>query len=174
MGLDMYLEAKRFLWSEERKNIKIENIEIPKDCEIQEIKIEVGYWRKANQIHNWFVNNVQDGKDDCEDYYVSKDKLEKLLSVCKEVLSQSKLVKGTVRNGESYTPETGWKVNYEDGQIIVDSSIAEELLPTTSGCFFGNTGYNEWYLDDIKDTIEIIEKALKLPKGWELYYNSSW
>ena len=26
---------------------------------------QVGYWRKANQIHNWFVENVQDGEDDC-------------------------------------------------------------------------------------------------------------
>ena len=26
---------------------------------------EVAYWRKANQIHHWFVENVQDGEDDC-------------------------------------------------------------------------------------------------------------
>lgn len=26
---------------------------------------EVAYWRKANQIHRWFVQNVQDGADDC-------------------------------------------------------------------------------------------------------------
>ena len=26
---------------------------------------EVGYWRKANAIHGWFVRNVQNGKDDC-------------------------------------------------------------------------------------------------------------
>ena len=26
----------------------------------------VGYWRKQNAIHNWFVENVQDGIDDCD------------------------------------------------------------------------------------------------------------
>ena len=31
------------------------------------------YWRKANQIHNWMVNNVQDGNDDCGLYEVSID-----------------------------------------------------------------------------------------------------
>jgi len=25
---------------------------------------EVGYWRKANAIHGWFVDHVQDGEDD--------------------------------------------------------------------------------------------------------------
>ena len=29
------------------------------------------YWRKANQIHNWMVNNVQSGNDDCGLYEVS-------------------------------------------------------------------------------------------------------
>ena len=36
---------------------------------------EVGYWRKANAIHNWFVNNIQNGKDDCRRYEVSKENL---------------------------------------------------------------------------------------------------
>lgn len=27
---------------------------------------EVAYWRKANQIHSWFVRHVQDGEDNCE------------------------------------------------------------------------------------------------------------
>ena len=47
---------------------------------------ELVYWRKANAIHNWFVVNVQNYKDDCEIYPVSKEKLEELLHACKEVL----------------------------------------------------------------------------------------
>ena len=38
----------------------------------------VGYWRKANQIHDWFVRNVQSGEDNCRDYHVSREKLEEL------------------------------------------------------------------------------------------------
>ena len=37
------------------------------------------YWRKSNQIHQWFVQNVQGGTDNCAEYSVSLDQL-KLLS----------------------------------------------------------------------------------------------
>jgi hypothetical protein len=40
------------------------------------------YWRKANQIHNWMVQNVQKGKDDCGLYEVS---IKKILELHKEV-----------------------------------------------------------------------------------------
>ena len=49
-------------------------------------KTEVAYWRKANQIHNWFVENVQNGNDDGGTYEVSGKKLKKLVDLCKEVL----------------------------------------------------------------------------------------
>ena len=39
----------------------------------------MGYWRKANAVHNWFVDNVQDGNDGCKHYWVSKEDLQKLL-----------------------------------------------------------------------------------------------
>ena len=28
---------------------------------------QIASWRKANAIHKWFVDNVQDGVDDCGD-----------------------------------------------------------------------------------------------------------
>ena len=46
---------------------------------------EIGYWRKANQIHRWFVDNVQDGRDECKIHELGKEKLEELLSLCREV-----------------------------------------------------------------------------------------
>lgn len=47
---------------------------------------EVAYWRKANQIHAWFVKNVQNGVDDCGEYEVTMEQLESLLDVCNEVI----------------------------------------------------------------------------------------
>lgn len=41
------------------------------------------YWRKANQIHNWMVNNVQGGNDDCGLYEVSIDHI---LELHKEIV----------------------------------------------------------------------------------------
>lgn len=66
MGLDMYLVK------EKEDGLDFEH--------------ELAYWRKANQIHAWFVRNVQNGVDDCEAYVVSKEKLMALLEDCKAVL----------------------------------------------------------------------------------------
>ena len=89
MGLDMYLYArKNFLdkdwYGDEEREIhrKIRDI-IPDIFDSGNlgtivVGFEVCYWRKANQIHNWFVENVQDGDDDCRDYYVSEEDLEEL------------------------------------------------------------------------------------------------
>lgn len=52
-----------------------------------EVSVTCAYWRKANQIHKWFVDNVQNGEDDCDLYYVSQDKLKQLLNTCKEALA---------------------------------------------------------------------------------------
>ena len=135
----------------------------------------VGYWRKANQIHAWFVDNVQDGIDDCREYEISKENLEKLLETCKTVKDNSKLVKGKIANGESYK-NGKWKTNWEDGEYIEDPSIAMELLPTASGFFFGGTGYDQWYMQDIDYTIKTLTKVLKETDfdNEIILYSASW
>lgn len=50
------------------------------------IATEVGYWRKANQVHKWFVENVQGGVDDCNAYEVTKENLIELFKTCQTVL----------------------------------------------------------------------------------------
>jgi hypothetical protein len=64
MGLDMYLSR--------RENGSTE---------------EVAYWRKANQIHAWFVTNVQNGVDECEPAPVSKEQIAGLLATVREVMA---------------------------------------------------------------------------------------
>ena len=141
------------------------------------IMTEVGYWRKANQIHKWFVENVQDGIDDC-DYHreVTEDDLEELLSICQTVLESCELVPSQIENGYSFD-ENGNKVyNYVDGLAVQDSSVAEKLLPTEGGFFFGGTSYDEWYVDDIKNTIKIITNVLESTDFEKemIYYRASW
>ena len=136
---------------------------------------QVGYWRKANHIHKWFVDNVQNGIDDCDTYKVTKEQLEELLDICKEVVDNSKLVKGKIVNGQTLKNDK-WETNYEDGEYIEDTSVAEELLPTTSGFFFGGTNYDKWYLEDVKYTIQTIEDVLKTVDFEQeiVMYCSSW
>lgn len=51
-----------------------------------EKSVEVMYWRKANWIHKWFVDNVQNGIDDCSQYRLTADDIKKFLDVCRQVL----------------------------------------------------------------------------------------
>ena len=135
----------------------------------------VADWRKANHIHKWFVDNVQDGVDDCGMYEVTKEQLEELLDICNKVINGTKLVKGKVANGQTF--ENGkWVDDYEDGEYIEDSSLAEELLPTTSGFFFGGTQYDQWYIEDVKYTITVLEKVLNTTDFEHeiVMYSSSW
>jgi hypothetical protein len=94
MGLDMYLHRKTYVknWDhapEEKHEITVKLngeqhpfIDVSKIVYIEE---EVGYWRKANSIHRWFVENCQQGVDDCKGYYVDPTKLVELLELCKKI-----------------------------------------------------------------------------------------
>jgi hypothetical protein len=120
---------------------------------------QVAYWRKANHIHNWFVENVQNGTDDCGCYEVTKEQLEQLLEICIVVRDNSKMIHDS--EGETY---------------IKDTSTAERLLPTQSGFFFGSTDYDKWYLEDIRYTIKELRKILKTTDFEHeiVFYTSSW
>lgn len=55
--------------------------------------------------------------------------------------------------------------------ILADHSKAHELLPTQDGFFFGSTEYDEWYFQDLENTV----KALKeLDDNADYEYQSSW
>ena len=113
--------------------------------------------------------------DDCEIYEVSKEQLEELLTLCKIVLENSKLIDAQVKNGQTYV-DGEWVDNYEDGQVIENNVIARKLLPTASGFFFGSTEYDQWYLEDIKHTIAVLEDCLR-DTDFEhevVMYSSSW
>ena len=86
MGLDMYLEARRRIpYHDSRRHTLGSEFGVQKNWEATSVTFEVGYWRKANHIHKWFVKNIQGGKDDCADYYVNKVDLESLRDLCLKV-----------------------------------------------------------------------------------------
>lgn len=123
MGLDMYLEKRK-------KNVQ--------DAEYE----EVAYWRKANQIREWFAEHV--GVANCEYSKVDKNMLIQLKSDCMKVLN--------------------------------DHSKAENILPTSSGFFFGSTEYDEYYFEDLKNTIDMLNKIIQ-ETDWsteEVFYYEWW
>lgn len=180
----MYLEAKIYVknWEHTTPENRTK-ITIKKDGKdfpnlnpdlISNLIIEIGYWRKANAIHKWFVENVQDGNDDCKDAYVSEEKLQELSKTIDKVLKASKLIKGKIQNGTTYKDGKLIPI-MEDGKYIKDSTIAQKLLPTKEGFFFGSTDYNEFYINDLKKTKIILKDAIKYIKnGASIYYSSNW
>ena len=106
-----------------------------------QIDFPMGYWRKSNQIHNWFVETIGNGIDECQKMFVGRKNLEELKDLCLQVLR--------------------------------DKSLAEELLPTGAGFFFGSTNYDEWYFKDLEHTLEVIDRCLKSKFDYFEYY-ASW
>ncbi len=100
MGLDQYLSAKKWtsdtdFLGAERKVLHAKLKEAIGDATTHQsgniksisVEMEVCYWRKVNAVHQWFVDNCQGGNDNCQQSYVSREKLEQLLGGCKEVLA---------------------------------------------------------------------------------------
>jgi len=71
-----------------KKNKKSTHIQTKRISEVVE---DIGYWRKANAIHKWFVDNVQNGLDDCKEYYVERDALRVLLGKVQQVLREPEI-----------------------------------------------------------------------------------
>jgi hypothetical protein len=152
MGLDMFLMAKRGLSSvsEPAKEEIAKAVEMPYSYrwEVGQVVCEAGYWRKVNAIHNWFVENVQKGEDECREHRVSREQLLDLLNAVDAVL----------------------ETEDEDARI----HKALELLPPASGFFFGSTDIGKYYFKDLEETRKILLRAVNAPECWDFYYQSSW
>ena len=156
MGLDMYLTKKIYIGAHyDHRNVEA-SVEIkvngnvininPK--KISYILEEAAYWRKANHIHLWFVDNVQDGEDDCRNYDVTVTQLKELVVLCEQVLAKK------------------------------DNAFSEANLPTQAGFFFGDTEYSEYYYEDVADTIKMLNEAMEgideNDYNISFEYHSSW
>ena len=159
MGLDMYLEARRFVSGykhtvEQEREIfddivKAINMDGVHDERFATVSVNVAYWRKANHIHNWFVQNVQNGEDDCKSYHVSREQLLELEQLCRDVC-------------EAGTAE-----------------VASAKLPIATGFFFGSAEYDEYYFEQTDWTAKRLAEVLTLlpeggMRGTDFYYQSSW
>jgi hypothetical protein len=154
MGLDMYLKGKRYL-SEYREQDKPMRDAVNRAVfgdglrdagapVVDEIVAEAAYWRKANAIHAWFVDNCQDGTDDCGEYYVSREQLQELANLCDHVLENPK------KASELLAPRGGFFF----GTLECDEFYMEDVKFTSQR---------------IKELLASPEW-----KDWDFYYHSSW
>ena len=105
MGLDMYLYL--------RKREHCSQYEKPELCgypaelkefeeEIKErsfvsidktIDYQIGYWRKDNAIHNYFVEVCGGGVDECQEIYVDIKSAKELIKRCEKILEDHSFAK---------------------------------------------------------------------------------
>lgn len=159
MGLDMYLIKRK-------KTNKAEDL--------WDFKDELIYWRKANMVHKYFCDNCVELESQVI-YKVSKINLQDLLDKCNQIMKVVRLEEGKIKNGQQLT-EKGWEDILEDGKYIVNEDEIADILPTTSGFFFGSTEYDEYYLKDIEHTKEELEKIIDNIDfdNEDVYYLASW
>ncbi|MGE4300832.1 MAG: hypothetical protein AB7F40_04425 [Victivallaceae bacterium] len=138
MGLDMYLFRHVSVGAFcECRNVR-GTIDITVDDEKLDIDLSkvsvvverVGYWLRANQIHQWFVDHVQRGKDDYEAHGVDYEQLLELKELCEKILAE---------------PNHRKRV-----------ALARKLLPVREGRLFDVSEYGECYFQDLAHTVKIL------------------
>lgn len=150
MGLDMYLEGRRYLSPTDEGTAPARKAVAaaigfeppaskpggePELMEVVAVSVRVGYWRKSYPLHQWFVDNVQEGHDDCRPAYVSDSVLRELQARLEQVRSAPESV------SEHFVVEEG------------------EALDE----------------DEIDFALDVLSHARRLQEaGWDLYYRSSW
>lgn len=149
MGLDMYLSSNK--------------------------RGEVMYWRKANHIHGWFERNFN-GVKNLRRHSISCESLEDLLMDCI-------LVKDSLIAGGTLLKDTVIEEGFKDGERyqkveprphFKNTKVAMELLPPMEGFFFGSSLIDEYYLEDIQETIEKLTELLNTREKHERFYYHAW
>lgn len=163
MGLDMYLYRREYVggwnWKDEDSkerdlyNTVMEHFGLDRVESSPHVNIDicVAYWRKANAVHGWFVRECGGGVDECQDIYVPREKLVELRNLCDDVLA---------------APATS-----------VESVVEANRLMPTGGFFFGSYDIDEWYMEDMKLTVQQIDNVLAaFPEdSWGSFiYKASW
>ena len=156
----MYLTAKRYLsnfGTDEEKEFKKKIGEMDVSgvgLDADEVSFNIHTWRKANAIHKWFLDNVQEGDDDCREYCVDIEQLRELVGLINKVLGA----------------DTG-NIKEDLANSLKGDYLKPEFLPDDE------EEYDEYYVQDLKETREMIEKILKNRDKYEklgLFYSSSW
>lgn len=198
-AMDYYFANEAFSYYEEKELAKANHDNFPfslSDWDIPETMTEekikplqniyskhstifetVASWTKANHIHNWFVNNIQDVIDNRFYYFVTEDDFLELKELCEKVLTLNPYQ----LDKDSYLLHYSADALIDNGIITKEhytklETELNEILPTRAGFFFGHIDYAMSYFLKVKDTLEIVTKILENADfEKEVYlYNSSW
>jgi len=152
MGLDMFFTGKRYLWdfgdADQDRIAGVARL-FPEaaGARINEVSAEFMYWRKANAIHRWFVDTVQEGVDECQESSVSIEDLHDLRDICKQVSEDHSLA-------EKLLP-------VQSGFFFGSTAYDEYYFDDVERTLRWLNGF-------------LTKEALDALKGWDFYYRASW
>ena len=156
MGLDIYF-----------KRVNKIDFQFAKKKDTQdaydELEIEnVGYFRKVNCLLPFFGY-----EDNLSIHPIEKCQIEELVSIAKELLKEHHAINSSIlsykeilevyKDDKKKTKEIQEKM---DALWANFAEIASKKLPTTDGFFFGSTKYNEWYINDLTEIVNVFEEIL--------------
>lgn len=170
MGLDMYLYLKKSEYHGAHDSLE-ENLEAAPSDRIREMMREflcgsrsceesftIGYWRKANAVHKWFVDHCADGTDDCREMRVSTEKLIELRETCLRALTDRD------HAGEILPPSDGFYF----GSTEIDEDYFDDINRTYE--IIDKTIKAITELDEIEESKSHDER-----KAWyDVIYQASW
>ena len=61
--------------------------------------------------------------------------------------------------------------------VVLTPAMAGDILPTQSGFFFGSSDIDEWYISDMKNTVDMLDKIISSvsPEDYPtFFYQASW
>ena len=151
MGLDMYLTAKKYLsdYTPAEKDVKDQISEINHPIFKTGMKVkEISF-----EAMYWRKANA------IHKWFVDK---------CQDGVDECQ---------ETYVDVARLKELVDTCKIVLaDKKKANTLLPPQSGFFFGSTDIDQYYLDDLQDTVDRLGDLLNMPnvEQFSFYYQSSW
>ena len=181
----MYLSKKTYVkkWGHEKPeeafNVTVQKggVTYPniKSERISYITEEIMYWRKANQIHGWFVEHGNEVTEDVM-YRLDFEQIKELYDTCKKALDilntapkRTTQVVGGWKNGEEYMV---------DVEVYDNTDEIMELLPPVKGFFFGSYEIDDWYKSNLEETVKGLEEEINNQAnekwGAEYEYYASW
>lgn len=158
MGLDIYFSRVNKL-----------DYSLNKETAIND-KIAIGYFRKVNCLLPHFGY-----EDNCEILEIEKSQIEDLVYKAKELLAiyesfgdkirllniDLRYYKEIYKNNEETCNEKCQVIQRKiDSLWAPFEEVAEQKLPTSTGCFFGNQEYRNWYVSDLQEIVAVFEKVL--------------
>ncbi len=156
MGLDMYLLEKVYIGAGSLYTPVTGNIELYKRGErinivldrVLEIVECVGYWRKFPALHQWFVVNAFNGVSDCREHSIDRKTLQKLLEQCKNIINTAQ------SNG-------CWLTMAKTAFPWVKFDLASDFQKAD-------------FLENLRETSEILHSISKMNRESSFYYRASW